>query len=268
MVQLLTLSTLLGLAAAQPATLAITNDRITFCGEFGPTRSKNVLLPGDLFFLAFDIENLKPDNEGKLNYAIGMEVSDAAGKPIYVQRPVDNVAILPLGGTTLPARVFCDLSTRQPGGLYSCRVTVTDRVAKVTKTLDKKFEVSAPAFGIVYVYTSVDEDGLIPMPLVGVVGQPLFVRLQAVGFARDASKQPNVIFEARILDQNSKAIGDRPLTKGFNKGVPESADRLLWGIPVPLNRSGSFTIEIKADCKISGQTAKVTIPIRVLAPNN
>src|SRR5262249_53477904 len=210
MMHLVTLAAL-SLAPAQTGPLAVTNARMTFCGEFRPARPASKLLPGDLFYLVFDIENLKPDAEGRLQYAMGVQITDAAGKAVYTEKPVDNQTVLLLGGTKLPARVWWIVATDQAKGTYTCKVTVTDRQAKVTKTLEKQFEVLPPAFGIVYVYTTVDQDGLIPAPLQGTVGQPLFIHFRVVGFARDAGKQPNVYIEARITDQNGKPTAPRPL---------------------------------------------------------
>jgi hypothetical protein len=267
MMQLLTLAALT-LAPTQNAPLAITNDRITFCGEFGPARTEAKLLPGDLFFLAFDIENLKPDADGRLQYALGVEITDGAGKAVYSEKPVDNQVILLLGGSKLPARVFWFIPTDQPKGQYHCRVTVTDRQAKVTKTLDKPFEILPAAFGIAYVYTTVDEDGLIPAPLQGVVGQPLFVHFRIVGFARDAGKQPNVVVEVRVVDSDGKPTTAKPLKDNLRRAPNEKSDIVLSKIAIPLSRAGSFTVEIKADCKVSGQASKLSIPIRVQAPGN
>src|SRR5262249_26276013 len=155
-----------------------------------------------------------------------------------------------------PARVWWIVATDQAKGTYTCKVTVTDRQAKVTKTLEKQFEVLPPAFGIVYVYTTVDQDGLIPAPLQGTVGQPLFIHFRVVGFARDAGKQPNVYIEARITDQNGKPTAPRPLADTLRRTPNDKSDIVLSHIGVPLNRAGSFNIELKAECKVSGQTSK------------
>src|SRR5438105_1567355 len=124
----LALAAALTLAPAQNSALDISNARITFGGEFGPSRPDNRLLPGDVFFLAFDIDNLKLDEMGKAQYAIGMEVTDAAGKSIYSQKPADQDMLLPLGGTKLPARAYVTLGLDQAKGTYNCKVTVVDRV--------------------------------------------------------------------------------------------------------------------------------------------
>src|SRR5438093_7606915 len=103
----LALAAALTLAPAQNPALDISNARVTFGGEFGPTRPDNRLLPGDIFFLAFDIDNLKLD-DGKVQFAIGMEVTDATGKTFFSQKPTEHDVLLPLGGSKLPANAYAN----------------------------------------------------------------------------------------------------------------------------------------------------------------
>lgn len=76
----------LSFAPAQPDGLKLTNVRWTI-GELGPTRKESKLIPGDLLFIGYDIENLTIDADGYAKYTMGMEVSDAAGKSIFKQDP-------------------------------------------------------------------------------------------------------------------------------------------------------------------------------------
>src|SRR5207237_10208669 len=132
------------LAPAQNGALDISNARITFGGEFGPTRPNASLLPGDVFFLAFDIDNLKLDESGKAQYSISMDVTDAAGKSFYSMKPTDHDLIMPFGGTKLPARAYVTLGLDHPKGTYTCKINVSDRVTKMSKSVEKSFEVLDP----------------------------------------------------------------------------------------------------------------------------
>jgi hypothetical protein len=264
MLQTLALTAALSLAPAQNAPLALTNERLTFGGEFGPTRPNNKLLPGDIFFLAFDIENLKLDPRGQVQYSIGMDVTDSSGKAIYGQKPADQEMLLPLGGSKLPARAFVILRPDQAKGVYNCRVTVTDRMTKASATLEKSFEVLPPSFGIVCVVTTVDEMGDIPAPMVGIAGQPLWLHFIVVGFGRDAAKQPNATAEVRVYDASGKPTTEQPVVYKYDKGVDEKVDGLPFKVPMPMNRTGTFTVEVKTECKVTGQNYKISFPINVL----
>src|SRR5262245_18626684 len=269
MLQTLALAAALSLAPAQTAPLALTNDRLTFGGEFGPVRPHNKLLPGDIFFLAFDIDNLKLDPRGLVQYSIGMEVTDAAGQSIYSQKPADQDMILPLGGTKLPARAYVILRPDQAKGVYKCKVTVTDRAAKATATLEKAFEVLPPGFGTVCLVTTVDETGDIPAPMIGIAGQPLWLHFIIVGFGHDSTKQPNVSSEIRVYESNGNPATKEPVTAkqpSDGKPVDEKVDGLPFRFPLPLNRAGEFTVEVKSTCNVTGQTYKISFPIKVLPP--
>ncbi len=86
----------------------------------------------------------------------------------------------------------------------------------------------------------------------------------AVGFERDrTSKQPNVQFEIRVLDERGEPIHKRPTTNSVNKDVPEQASAVPMAFPLSLNRPGKFTVELLANDQISGKKAKTSFPITV-----
>ena len=89
-----------------------------------------------------------------------------------------------------------------------------------------------------------------------------------VGFGRDSkTKQPNVTVEVRVLEQN-RPVNEKPLVVTLAPGIRVPEDLALIDFKtqlLPLNRAGTFTIEIKADCKVTGKTDKITFPITVTA---
>ena len=275
MLQTLALAAALSLAPAQNGQLALTNDRITFGGEFGPSRPSNKHLPGDIFHLAFDIENLTISPEGTVKYSIGMMVSDASGKevmdpatgkPMYSAAATDQEVTLPLGGTKLPARAFVIIRPEQPPGMFNCRVTVTDRVTNASKIIDKQFEVLPAQFGTVGLTVAYDANGELAAPLVAAAGQALWLHFAVVGFSRDPqTRQPNVTAELRVLE-NGQPTNQRPNVYGLDPKtkIEENVPGVFFHIPVPMNRAGSFTVELKTQCKVSGKDYKMTFPITVL----
>src|SRR5579859_3932276 len=263
----LALAAALSLAPAQNSGLDITNVRMTFGGEFGPTRPDDKLLPGEVVFLAYDIDNLKLDPEGKAQYSIGVEVTNSAGKAIYSQKPMAQEITLPLGGAKLPARAFVVLDPDQPKGIYKCKVTVTDLVTKTTKVVDKPFEVLDPTFSIVRLFTTSDPDGQLLCPMGGVTGQALWVHFLVVNFARDSTtKQPNVQTDIRVLDQTKKAVNEKPMEKITIRASADAKD-LPHSVFIPLNRPGVFTVEIKTQCKVTGKKHEVSFTITVWPRN-
>ena len=275
MIHTLTLLAALTATPGQAAGLNLTNPKITY-GELGSTRPDNKLLPGDIFFLSFDIEGIRVSETGRVRYGMAMEVTDSTGKSIFKQMPVERDDFLPLGGTKLPARAFVSVGPEQPAGTYTCRVTVTDLSSKdkaVSKTLDQKFEVLPKGFGIVMIYTAADPKGEVPAPLVGVAGQALFVHFAVVGFDRDpAGKQPNVTIEMVVYDKDRQPTLPKPTLKQVPDETDGKVDEKATGVPmrflVPMNREGGFLIELKATDNLTKRTAKVYLPLRVVPSGN
>jgi hypothetical protein len=260
----------LTMTPGQAGGLTLSNPRITY-GELGSTRPDNKLLPGDIFFLSFDIDGIKVSEAGRVKYGMAMEVTDATGKSIFKQMPVERDDFLPLGGTKLPARAFVSVGPDQAAGLYTCKVTVTDMSDKdkpVAKTLEQKFEVLSKGFGIVQLYTAADAKGEIPAPLVGVAGQALFVHFAVIGFGRDdKAKQPNMTIEMVVYGQDSQPTLPKPTVKQIPDEADGKVDEKVVGVPmrflVPLNREGGFLIRLKATDNVSKKTSIVDLPLRV-----
>ena len=295
----------LAIAPAQgQSSLTLSNPRATY-GELGSARvdrdqrPDTKFLPGDIFFLSFDIEGIKVSEAGRVKYGMSMEVVDATNKSIFKQNPVERDDFLPLGGTKLPARAFVSVGIDQPAGTYTCRVTVSDLADKekaVNKTLEQKFEVLPRGFGIVQLYAAADLKGEIPAPLVGVAGQSLFVHFAVVGFDREGAtppepekkgtldkgalekaplarpKQPNLTIEMVVYDKDRKPT----LVSPTKKQIPDEADGLvdekIVGVPmrflVPLNREGGFLIELKVTDNVSKKVSQVYLPLRVFPAVN
>src|SRR5581483_2469740 len=162
----LTLLAALALAAGEPGQLSLTNVRTTH-GLLGPDRAGDQLLPGDSLFLAFDIDGIHADSDGRARYSIGLEVSDPQGKVLFAREPQEQQATLALGGSHLPASAHLNIGLDQPPGQYRLKVTVTDAASKSSQTLTRDVEVLPKAFGLVRLTTTADPEGQAPCPLVG-----------------------------------------------------------------------------------------------------
>lgn len=255
---------LTALAPAQ-AGLSLSNDRLTF-GELGPVRADNRLLPGDVFYLAFDIDGLTADDSGKVQYTMAMELTDSTGASIFKREPTKQEEYLILGGTKLPARAYVLTPYDQKPGTYTCKMTVTDLNSKASKTLDKAFEIVPPAFGPVRVLTTNDPDGQWPTPALGITGQFLWVHFEVAHFVRDkTSKQPNVTMQVRVLDEAGQpTMAKSPMVHEAKENIDEKVKGIPDRFLIPMNRAGKFTIEITTEDKLGGKSARALIPLTVL----
>jgi hypothetical protein len=254
-----------GLAAGQE--LALTNVRNTY-GELGGTRPDTKFLPGDVVYIAFDIENISVAADGGCKYSMGMSVNDKAGKPTLAQAPADREDIIPLGGNKLPARAYVTLGLDMPPGEYTVSVDVTDKNKPgAKKTLTRKFEVLKKDFGIVAVITTADIGGQVMVPTTGVVGQSIWVQFGIVGFARDPkTKQPNIECEIVFLDDKGQPTVKKPKTDTLNSGVEEAAEGFASKFMVPFTRAGKFVARIKATDKVANKSYTFDLPVAAVPP--
>ena len=254
----------LGLAPTQATGITLTNARVTY-GELGATRPDTKFLPGDIYFVAFDIDGITVDETGKVKYSMEMEVVNAKGTPIFKQAAQDREDFLPLGGTKLPARAFITIGPDQEPGLHTCKVKVVDRANKSAQLLEQKFEVLAKGFGVVQVFTTADREAKIPAPALGVAGQSVFVHFSMVAFMRDpVKKQPSIDVEMIIYGADGKPTLAKPTSYTIDKDVGEMDAGTPLVFLLPMNRTGEFTVELKATDKLGKQTSKVLLPIKVL----
>jgi hypothetical protein len=250
---------LLALAPGQGGGVGISNMRLTF-GELGPARPNNQYLPRDFVFISFDIDGLKATAEGKVSYSMALEVIDKAGKAMFSAPPAKSEMLLPLGGAKLPAFVYVTLGPEMQPGTYNCKITVTDDATKSSKTSEQKFELLPPGFGLVQLYVSKDDKGMIACGPNGVAGQTVFVNFGLVGFSQVKDKKPDTAVEFRILDANGQPTLTKPIVMA---DLPPNEPFVPFQVMLPMNREGAFTVEMKAVDKTSGKTAALTFPVKV-----
>jgi hypothetical protein len=263
----LALATALTLAPHAGGDLKLTNDRATY-GYLGPTRTENKVLPGDIYYVAFDIENLDVGEDGKILYSMGMELLNSKGKPEFSQDPRDLEARNDLGGNRMPGFAAAEIGTDTAPGEYTIKVTVTDRKSKKSDTLTRKFEVGPKEFGLVRTGLTYFSREPPPAPPLGVTGQGILVNAQIVGFTRDKDKkdQPSIGIEMVIKDENGKPTLSKPITDEVTM-IPENLKNIQAipiSLPLQLNRSGKFTVHLRATDRLNKKTAEMSLPLQVL----
>jgi hypothetical protein len=272
MLSTLVLTVALSLTPGQNGALALSNARTTLGGILGPRRPDSNYLPGDVCYLAFDIENLKLTADGTAEYSLGLEVTDAAGKAVYSAKPAGMKTTLLLGGSKLPASAFFYIQPNQPPGGLTCTLTVNDLTANAKQTVATKITVIPQRFGLIGVTAYHDEGRTIAAPLQATEGDSLWLMFGVVGFGRAGKpKLPDLVVEVRVLEQGT-SVNKQPLTITLNAKVialnrvevnEDSPVIDLGTYRLPLNRAGKFTVEIKAECKVTGKIDTVTLPLTV-----
>jgi hypothetical protein len=250
---------------AQGGELELRNIRATY-GMLGPTRPDGKILPGDIFHLAFDIENIQVSNTGEAQYGMAMEVTDANNKVQFKQDPVQLTALNTFGGRSLPAIAHVKIGRDQPPGKYTLKVTVTDRASKKSNSFSRPFEVAAPSFGIVQLSFWADAAQQISAPALAVPGQALWVHAYALDFKRGGTgSQPNLAIEMQVVDDKNQPTLPKPFTEEFTK-LPAEAVVLPIDFQLVPNRPGKFTIKLRATDRVANKTMELSFPFTVIEP--
>jgi hypothetical protein len=257
------LAAALAIAPGRTSELALSNVRLTY-RDFGSTRADARYLPGDVFFLSFDMDGLKINDDGEVGYSMGMDMLDKVGKAVFSAPPGQSRVQLPLGGTKLPGNVYIPISQDMPPGTYTCKVTIADASApKVTKIIEQKFEVLPKDFGLVALYVARDEKGMFASGMSGVAGQTVYVHFGLANFGRDAAKKPDAAVELRVFDASGQVTTKKPIVGVVPRELPERDQFVPCVFPLALSRDGAFKVEIRAADKVTGKTTTLTFPITV-----
>jgi hypothetical protein len=258
---------------AQGGPLKLSNARATY-GFLGAPRAENAVLPGDVYFITFDIENLTMKDDGEVTYKMGLELINDKNKVLFGEEPQEKKARNSLGGKSLPAFAATEVGTNTPPGKYTVKVTVIDPNVKGdrgTQTLETKFEVLPAGFGIVRLNT-VYLSAPVTAPPVLVPGQSILVNFSVVGFerAKGGDKQPGLGIQMRVVDDaTNKPVLDKPIedqVPAKDRKVPEDLNAIPISMPLDVNRTGKFTIELQVTDRVNTTAKPVTVklPIHVV----
>ncbi|HEV8063121.1 MAG TPA: hypothetical protein VGP68_24785 [Gemmataceae bacterium] len=260
--------TTVALLAALTSAIGLADDGLTLSHVrqtsylLGPVRTDDKLLPGDSYNLAFDIDGLKVAPDGKVQYSMGLKVTNSAGKTEFGSEPTPKEEYIALGGSTVPGCANVEIGLNQAPGKYTVKVTVLDKAGKAQE-ITKTFDVGQKKFGLVRLSTTSDGNSVPTAPL-GVPGQTLYAHLFAVGFDPDArTQQPNISIEMKVVDENGKATLEKPVTEVI-KAVKAGSVAIPMTFAIHLNRPGKYTAEFTAVDQVSKTTSKLSLPITVL----
>jgi hypothetical protein len=257
----LALATVLNVA---PAQLELKNVRTTY-GVLGQERKEEKFLPGDVVVVAFDVEGLTVKDDGRIQYAMGIElIKKGKEKPEFKKDPEDLEAVNNLGGTALPVFALSVIGTDTSPGEYTMKVRIRDRAAKgVEKVLEKKFEVIKPELGFVKVrYTSGQGE---PVPNIAVPGQRVFLHCTLVGFNLGKDKLPHVSFEMNVLDEAGKPTLKTPFSGDIKTDVSKTPGEMTFlPIQLDLNRAGKYKVQLKATCQHTKKSTTQELDLQVI----
>jgi hypothetical protein len=262
----LAIAAALSLAPNQKGELKLTNQRATY-GFLGETREKNQYLPGDVVFVAFDIDGLTIGKDGKISYSMEMKLKNAKGEALFSQVPQPIEANNTLGGSSTRGFSYAQIGNDLPAGKYTMTVAVKDEQSQSGKpvTLTQNFEVTKRDFGIVRLGLFYDDQGKEFAPPMFVVGQHAWIHFMTTGFDRGKDKSADIEVNVRVLDANGKPTLAQAFTGSTKtQNVPPTVQTLPWWQKIELNRAGKYKLELEATDKSSNKKVKEVLNVTVV----
>jgi hypothetical protein len=252
---------LAGLLPGASSALELKNMRACY-GPMGVTRTDRSLLPGDMIFMTFDIEDLAIDPKtGKASYVTILELLDSQDKVVF-KKETPNEVIPQLGGNRIPGDLHLIMGPKQTPGKYAVKLTVHDKFGNSAKAFRYNFDLLPPAFGMIAVTA----------PAIGFPGQLYVPGFALVNFTLDKKDMPDAKVTIRILDQAGSPVAPQ-VEMLFPRDLPEKTDLakenfLPLTYPVYLNRVGRFNMEIIANDKLGNRKAALSFPFTVIDINS
>ena len=233
-------------------------------GLLGPARSSTEYLPGDEVFYRFTIAGARAGDDGRMSGEIRMKLTDANGKTL-LEKAAPVRQQLAFGGDRFPAKAAIQLGHQFPPGDYRLAIEYTDYLSGEGDAVEQAFSVKPTEFGIVRVRFAADEEGKAPTRLDGAPGQPLHMRLAAVGFDR-AGGSIDVEMEVRVLDARGRPVapaGVRAAVRSADPDAVKSATHATFTAELTRTRPGDFIVRVTVTDKQSGRAVTFDAPMRV-----
>ena len=262
----ITLATLFLIAATQAAHAKVEiRDVQAAHGMLGPERTNTDYLPGDEVFFRFTVAGAQTTKEGQLSGEIRMTVADSTGKAVLRQTaPVQHT--LAFGGDRFPAKAVVELGHQFPTGEYKLTVEYTDRVSGESDAFARTFNCKPAEFGLVRVRFASDEAGQSATRVDGVVGQPLHLKLVAVGFDKDKGLI-DLEMDVRVFDAKGRPVAPRGVqakVRSDDADTVKTANEATFSAELTRTRPGDFILKITVTDKQSGKATTFEAPMRVI----
>ncbi|WP_020472840.1 hypothetical protein [Zavarzinella formosa] len=256
---------LLAVAPAAFAKLEITNVQPAH-GMLGPVRDSDDVYPLDEYVVRFQLNGVKTTAEGKTDCELAIRLVNAAGKAV-VDTKATLQRVMSLGGDSVPTFAVVTFPAVAPAGEYKLTVSVRDRVASETASLERKLTCKTGEFHLLAPRFTHDPEGKIPAGTTGVAGESLYFRFKVAGY--DKSKKLSLTMKAEVLDSAGKPVDAKPIIANADTTDPEKLASLIQANftgTLALNRVGEFKLKITVEDNVAKKTVTFETPVKVLAP--
>lgn len=252
------------LPALAHAQLKLEEVRPTY-GRLGTTRTSTKVLPGEDLVVEFIVSGVVPDADGMANIELSASLEDSRQRTISDVPPASTKVFLALGGSRFTGFVQFSLPPDCEPGKYLVRGKVIDQVQQKNILLEQSFDVQPANFGIVRLRLANDALGDSPAGGNLTINQRVFVHATAVSFGR-AGKSIHVASMLTLLDSEGRRTFSKPIAAAvINQVVDDDLVELGFKLPIVVNRTGKYIVQLELRDEISKKTVVQELPIVVYA---
>lgn len=236
-------------------------------GPLGAERHSLEYYPGDEIVFRYMLTGVNTNAKGEADVGIVVQVVDSAGK-ILLDRTFPTKGVVALGGGSVPGTATATLGASMKRGKYTLRVKAKDNLSGETASFQRDVKLIETAFTTVSQRFFMDDEGRVPGPAGGVVGQTLYFRFGLIGFNRSKGRVETRM-DLEVLDEGGKQVLARPLKSTYrteDRRLTQQISQVNFKGSFVLNRSGNFNLKFTFTDVGGGQNSVFEVPIRVTNP--
>lgn len=232
----------------------------------GDVRADLKLRPYDQVFFCYELAGLTTDAAGEAELGVSVRLTGPDGKTTGGDPAQARVPLL-LGGDRLQSNVTALFTAEQQPGIWRMQVRITDVAAGKSVEFQRDVELLPAVLGAVSVNFTGDLAGEYPLTSTVPLGQAVYLRFLATGFAVTATRAEVDVW-MQVLDVDGKPTHARPMVQTFKAAKPEEVKDLRFITVVNrlvLHRAGDYKVRIQIADRVAGKSSETIVPFKVRA---
>jgi hypothetical protein len=234
--------------------------------QLGPVRKDLTYVPGERVRVQYDLYGCALDQAGDTDIEISCRLIDAAGK-------VRNAFSYPYKGDNwqtsdafLRESTYYALPDSLRPGKYTLEIGAEDHLSQQEASVQQAITVKPLQLTMVSPRFYYDEKRTSPAPLGGLINQSLYIDCDVVGEDRSHGKIA-LACSLDVLDGDGVSVLKAPHKFDFlleGEKVPqERSQHFTYNGYLYLRQAGAYTMRIQAVDKVTGEVARLDLPLEV-----
>ncbi len=250
---------------AEPAKLELRNLQAVY-DQHGPVRKDRTYMPGERVRVQYDLFGCAFDQAGMTEIDISCRLIDEAGK-------VRNAFSYPYkaddwqtSDAFVRESTFYVLPDSLRPGAYALEIGIEDHISQQETSARLPITVKPLKLAVVSPRFYYDEKRTCPAPLAGLINQGLYIDCDVVGEDRSHGKIA-LACSLDVLDGAGNSVLKAPHKFDFlveGEKVPQDrSQHFTYNGYLYLRQAGAYTMRLQAVDKVTGEVARLDLPLEV-----